>query len=265
MVINRTYRLLLGVLVSLLLAQGPVALAQTTSQQTSNAHLRGVVVPATQINMSMSRAGLLSQVASAGSPVKAGDVIAAIDTTILKAELQQSIALKNAAQANLDAANHSLEKNRRLVKQNILSDIALTEAQFAVKTAQANLEVSRSKLALAQLALDAAVLKAPFDGVIVATKLSQGEWLNAGDPFVEFANIQVLTMAIDVPPELTQSLNPGDTTPVRLNNQVIGQAQVTRLFPMLQPSSGLRRVVWQVTSDNPLLLSGRYVELAPWF
>lgn len=254
---NAMKRILL--LMSLLIMHIPLALSA------DNVHLRGVVVPAQQVKMSLPQNGLLTWIAPSGSIVTRGERLAQINDVKLLAEMNQAKALLKSAQTELEAAKHSLEKSRRLVNENILSDIALTESEFAVKTAQAKLEVSESKFQLAKLSVSQALLTAPFDGVVAGTNISAGEWAKAGDPVVEFASLSDLTMSIDIPPELTDELREGDSTNVKYKGAVIGTAKVKRLFPILQPSSGLRRVVWSIATEDSILISGRYVELEAWF
>lgn len=240
------------------------ALALNTNSA-DRVHLRGVVVPSQQVKMSLTQNGLVTWIAPSGTTVSQGDKLAQINDVKLRAEMNQARAMMYSAQTELASAKHSYEKNRRLVQENILSDIALTESEFAVKTAEAKLEVNQSKLKLAKLAVDQASLLAPFNGVVAASNISPGEWAKAGDPIVEFASLSDLTMSIDIPPELTDSLSEGYVTNVNFNGTVIGKAKVKRLFPILQPSSGLRRVVWSVETDKSILISGRYVELEAWF
>jgi RND family efflux transporter MFP subunit len=231
----------------------------------SNVHLRGVVVPERQINMALNQTGVIHFIAPSGSVVKKGEVIAQIQPEELQAQYQQAKALFASAEADLAAANHSLQKTKRLVDENILSDIAFTEAQFSVQTARAAVEVHRSKYHLAKLALSQAKLLAPFDGVVAETNVQQGEWAQKADPVISFASLEALMMSTDIPPELTDTLQQGMSTDIIFQGEKIGRATVTRLYPMLQPASGLRRVVWSVDTEQTLLVSGRYVELAPWF
>lgn len=228
-------------------------------------HLRGVVVPAKQVKMSLPQPGIITWIASSGTIVAEGEKLVNVNDVKLRAEMNQARAMMHSAQTELALAKHSLEKNRRLVNENILSEIAMTESEFAVKTAEAKLQVNQSKLKLAKLAVDQAALFAPFTGVVASTNMGTGEWAKAGDPVIEFASLTNLTMSIDIPPELTEDLSVGDVTDIIYRGAVIGQAKVKRLFPMLQPSSGLRRVVWGVETADSVLISGSYVELAAWF
>ncbi|WP_338292300.1 efflux RND transporter periplasmic adaptor subunit [Planctobacterium marinum] len=231
----------------------------------TSVHLRGVVVPAQQAKLSVAQQGQVEWIAADGTEVKTGETLIQINATKLKAEMIQAQAMYQSALAELAAANHSLEKSRRLVQENILSDIALTEAEFSVKTAEAKVAVNQSKLELAKLAVAQAIVLAPFDGVVASSKISIGEWAQPGDPILEFASLSTLSMSLDVPPEYTETLSPGDSTTVLFAGKPIGTATVKRLFPLLQPSSGLRRVIWTIETDETMLISGRYVELKAWF
>lgn len=231
----------------------------------TSVHLRGVVVPAQQAKLSVAQQGQVEWMAPDGTEVKEGAPLIRINAIKLNAEMSQAQAMYQSSLAELAAANHSLEKSRRLVQENILSDIALTEAEFSVKTAEAKVAVNRSKLDLAKLAVAQAIVVAPFDGVVASSKISIGEWAQPGDPIIEFASLSTLSMSLDVPPEYTDTLSPGDSTQVLFGGKTIGTATVTRLFPLLQPSSGLRRVIWTVETDEAMLISGRYVELEAWF
>ncbi|XOV77786.1 MAG: efflux RND transporter periplasmic adaptor subunit [Aestuariibacter sp.] len=242
-----------------------IFLPQMVSAETSNVHLRGVVVPERQINMALNQTGVIDFIAPSGSVVEKGGIIAQIRTEELEAQYQQAKAVFTSAKADLAAANHSLQKTKRLVDEDILSDIAYTEAQFSVQTARAAVEVNRSKYHLAKLALSQAKLLAPFDGVVAETTVQEGEWAQKADPVISFASLEALMMSTDIPPELTDTLVKGTATDIIFQGQKIGRATVRRLYPMLQPASGLRRVVWSVDTEQSLLVSGRYVELAPWF
>jgi len=123
-----------------------------------NVHLRGVVVPGEQIKMSLPQNGVVTWIAAGGTIVNQGEKLAQIGDTKLVAERDQAQAMLAAAKTELAAAQHGLEKSRRLVQEDILSDIALTESEFAVKTAQANVVVMESKLKLAQLSVEQSAL-----------------------------------------------------------------------------------------------------------
>jgi len=182
----------------------------------------------------------------------------------VKAQLAQSKAQFRAARSELASAEHARDKSARLVAEDILSNIALTEADFAVVVAKEKVAVAQAQLDIAEAALAACIVKAPFTGAVINTLFNRGEWVNAGDPFLELVNFYQLNIAIDIPPSLAQNLKPGLVTRIMDEAQTVGEAKVKTIFPVIDPASGLLRVVWQVFPHEGVLLSGRYVSLASW-
>ncbi len=227
-------------------------------------HLKGVVMPAQKVKLSFAQPGIIRQLAGGGSLVEMGQVIAKLDDKKAKAQLAQSQAEYRSAKSELASVKHSRDKNARLVEQNILSEVALTEADFTVTVAQEKLAVARAKLDMAEASLIDCTVLAPFSGAVVAVNASKGEWMKQGDPFVEFVNYKKLSLSIDIPPDMADGLSVGLITNVLDKTRVIGKAKVKTIFPVIDPSSGLRRIVWQVTPKDGMLLSGRYVSLASW-
>jgi len=228
-------------------------------------HLKGVVMPAQQINFSFAQSGLLKHIVKNGHEISKGAVLAQLQSGKLQAELNKSKALLRAASSKLASAEHERNKSSRLVKENILSEIALVEANFAVTAAQEELTVAKSQLAIAQANLDDTVITAPFNGAVINAKTHQGEWINAGEPFISLINYQDLSLSIDIPPQMGEELALGQSTDVLLNKKQVGTAQVKTIFPIVDPASGLLRIVWQVTPNQGIKLSGRYVSLQTWF
>ena len=228
-------------------------------------HLRGVVMPSQKIKLSFAQPGIIRQVAGGGSLVKAGQVIAKLDDKTARAKLAQSEAEYRSAQSELSSVIHSRDKSARLVQENILSEIALVEADFAVVAAQEKVAVSKAKLQLAKNALADCTVLAPFSGAVAAKTVSKGEWVKAGDPVLEFVNLDELSLSIDIPPAMVAGLNVGMATSVLDEGKEVGQASVKTIYPVIDPASGLLRVVWRVKSTSGLLLSGRYVSLKSWF
>lgn len=240
------------------------ATAGASESTNPEVHLRGVVMPAQKVKLSFAQPGIIRQLASGGSLIEVGEVIAKLDDKKARAQLAQSKAEYRSAKSELDSVKHSRDKNARLVEQNILSNVALVEADFTVTTAVEKLAVAEAKLDIAKAALTDCTVLAPFSGAVVAVNASKGEWMQAGDPFIEFVNYKKLSLSIDIPPDMADGLSLGLTTDVLDRSRVVGQAKVKTIFPVIDPASGLRRIVWQVSPHDGILLSGRYVSLANW-
>ncbi len=241
---------------------GPAA-AQNTSANIA-VHLQGVVMPAQKIKLSFAQSGMIRELAGGGSIVEKDTILGRLDDSKARSQLKQSAAQHRSAISELASVKHSRDKSARLVEENILSEVALLEADFTVDVAKEKLIVAKAQLELAQTGLAECTVRAPFKGAVVAKNASEGEWLNAGDPFMEFVNLEALSLSIDIPPDMILGLHPGLTTDVMDKGKVVGQASVKIIYPVIDPASGLRRVIWRVTPIGDMLLTGRYVSLAGW-
>ena len=249
---------------SFLLLGSFLSFASQSSGQTNAVHLRGIVMPAKEVKLSFSQPGIVEELAAGGSMLSKGDVIGKLSEKKAKAQLAQARAEYRSAKSQLASSQHAKDKNARLVEQQILSDIAVLEAEFSVTVAQEKVAVAKAKLDIAKAVVEACTVSAPFDGAVVAVNLSKGEWAKQGEPFAELVNFNELTLSLDIPPELADGLTIGLTTTVLNNNEEVGEARVETIYPVIDPASGLRRIVWHVVPKSGYLLSGRYVSLANW-
>ncbi|WDE00411.1 efflux RND transporter periplasmic adaptor subunit [Thalassomonas actiniarum] len=242
----------------------PAMAADAAGKIDPSIHLRGVVLPGEQVKIAFSQGGLLLEMLGNGKSAAKGEILARIDDNKARADMHKNQALMQSASSALKAAEHKRSKTARLVKENILSDIALVEADFEIEMAKSKEQAARAQLALSKIALANCVIYAPFDGTIVTQDASINEWVKSGTPIMEYATLNQLVLSIDVPPDFIQYLNPGQETAITINQQVVGKVQLKQIFPHIDPASGLRRIIWSVQADNNQILSGRYVELENW-
>jgi HlyD family secretion protein len=164
------------------------------------------------------------------SPVKKGEVIAQIDPALFSAELEQTRGNFLAAQANLAKARatavdvkRTMERNRQLVKDGVVSqgdfDTAETraeEAVAAVKAAEATVVQSRGALARAETNLKNATIRSPVDGVVISRSVDVGQTVAAS-----FQTPTLFTIAQDLTQmQIETSVDEADISRVRVGQPV---------------------------------------------
>ncbi|WP_320201493.1 efflux RND transporter periplasmic adaptor subunit [Agrobacterium sp. rho-13.3] len=149
----------------------------------------GSVQPTDKVDISSELSGTIRKVnVTYNSPVKAGDILAELDTNKLEADVQSARAkLASAkatvlkAKADLGSANASLERLKSLVQSRVSSQQDLEVAQFNYDAAGATLEVnaaavlsSEADLRLAEVNLGKAKIVSPIDGVVLTRSVDPG-------------------------------------------------------------------------------------------
>ena len=143
-----------------------------------------------------------------GSRVKAGEIIARIDSRDVRAQAQSAEAGVNAAkaaveQARVELANAQteLKRNQDLVAKGFITQSALDTAKMrvdrgvaALASAQANVSQAAANARNAEVTVDYTDIRAPFDGVILSKSANVGDMVT---PFSSATDSKgaVVTMA----------------------------------------------------------------------
>ncbi|MGD9917536.1 MAG: efflux RND transporter periplasmic adaptor subunit [Paenirhodobacter sp.] len=163
---------------------------------------------------------------SLGQDVKAGDLIAQIDSQdqendvlLAKAALANIEAQIAAKQANLKKAELTLERQARLQQQSYTSQEDLETAQADVDVYKADLAALAAQkssaevtVSTAQIALDRTKITAPIDGTVVAVVVKQGQTVNAtqsAPTIVKLANLDKMVVKAEISEADVVHVKPG--------------------------------------------------------
>ncbi len=111
--------------------------------------------------------------------VKKGDLLAKLDTEILRTSLEASKAELAKAQTSAAEAKLDLDNLRELVSKNMAAEYDLQKAQFRYEQATHSLTTARLNQQRAQKNLDNAYITSPINGVIVARSVDEGQTVAA--------------------------------------------------------------------------------------
>lgn len=227
-------------------------------------HLRGVLLPQHQAKLTLAKPGTITYLTPAGTPVQQGATLIQLDDHEARLRLLQAEALLESARLTEEKAIHNRDKMNRLTGEHVVSAIAVKEAEFTVRDAHANLNKAQAEVELAHQTITNHRLTAPFNGVVTTLHAHLGEWNEPGKPLLEMADLTQLELGLDLPPTETEGLQPGIQTTLLLDGKTVATAELHTIMPFIDPASGLRRLVWRVTTPKESMLSGRYVTLTPW-
>jgi RND family efflux transporter MFP subunit len=149
-----------------------------------------------------------------GSHVKAGQLLAEIETPEVDQQLDQARADLNTAEANLQLSKITAERYQGLAQSDSVSkqDVDNATSDFAAKKAM--VASAQSNVKRLEELQSFEKIYAPFDGVITARNTDIGHLINsgAGSPATELfhiAAVQELRVYVNVPQQYSASAKPG--------------------------------------------------------
>ncbi len=159
----------------------------------------GYVVARRQATVAAEVTGRLLEVrVEEGQRVQRGQILAVLEPTLARADLQSARARAAAADADLAEAQRVLDRTRALSQQGFASDAALTAAQSRYDLAFAQREASRSDAHRASAQLSRYEIRAPFTGVVVNKAAQPGEIISpisAGGGFTRTGVCTIVDMS----------------------------------------------------------------------
>ncbi|MHC4994588.1 MAG: efflux RND transporter periplasmic adaptor subunit [Planctomycetota bacterium] len=155
-----------------------------------------------------------------GDAVKAGQILARVDTALLKierdaarADIQQTEAQIAERQAEHQTARRTRIRIEELHKSEVAVQTEFDDAVDAEAAALARLEFVKAfkrsrEIQLEQIETRLAMAQSPspFDGYVVMRHTELGQWLNPGDPIAEIVVTSSVKVVLDVPQAMIDHL-----------------------------------------------------------
>ena len=206
--------------------------------------------------------------ADIGTHVKAGQLLAEIETPEVDQQLDQARADLNTAEANyrlaeITAARYQdLAKSQAVSKQDVDNAVGDFEARKAmVSSAQSNVKRLEQLQSFEKI-------YAPFDGVITARNTDIGHLINsgAGGPATELFHIattRTVRVYANVPQEYSEAMRPGLTANLTLQEFPDRQFKGTLVRTAKSIDLSSRTLLVEVDVENPTgeLLPGAYAQV----
>jgi RND family efflux transporter MFP subunit len=179
--------------------QVPVVPAQLKAVGTGF-ELDGVIQPVRQSVVSAQAGGRVATLlVKAGDPVRAGQLLAAIDDREAQTGVQRSQAQVAQAQAELRNAQANFKRTRDLQAQGFVSAAALDTADSQLKGALAGRDQAGAGAAQSALAQGFTRVTAPFDGWVLQTQVEAGDLAVPGKPLLTLYAPLPLRAVVQVP------------------------------------------------------------------
>jgi RND family efflux transporter MFP subunit len=189
-----------------------------------------------------------------GAHVKAGEVLASIDTPDLDQQFSQAQADLATASANAQLAAVTAQRWTTLVKSQWVSQQASDDKTGAAAATKATMDASAANVKRLAALESFKSIVAPFDGVVTARNTDIGALINVGTTgpaLFEVSDLHRVRIYVQVPQAFSGQLHPGLKATLEMP-QYPGQpfdAILVSMSHAMNPTS--RSMLVQLQADNP--------------
>jgi RND family efflux transporter MFP subunit len=200
-----------------------------------------------------------------GAHVKAGDVLAELDTPQVDQQLNQAKATVKEAQAALDLSRVTYQRDQDLLQRRVIAQQDFDTAASDLGVKQATLNADEAAVLSLQALEDFKIVKVPFDGLVTARNTDIGALVNSGsgNPLFTVAQVKPLRVYINVPEGMAQDVAVGASAELRFN-EFPGRefsGKVVRTAGAIDPNSRTLLTEVDVPNESGELFPGAYTQV----
>ncbi|MEH0197021.1 efflux RND transporter periplasmic adaptor subunit [Caulobacter sp. CCNWLY153] len=160
--------------------------------------------------------------AEEGQFVRQGQVLVALNDTLLRAQLRQQDASVASARATLAEAEASLKRSRELLAKGFLSQASLDTATARQATAAAQVAAAEAARGETAARVAQASIRAPVSGLIVRRSVTKGQIVNAGNELFRIVRDGRMELDAELPETDLGVVKAG--MPAVITSEQVGQA-----------------------------------------
>ncbi len=211
---------------------------------------------------------LKSWKADIGTPVKAGQLLAEIDTPDLDQQILQAKAELASTQANAALSENTAKRWQSLLATNFVSSQAVEEKLGDYKAKQAIVAASQANVNRIEAMKNFSRIVAPFAGVVTARNTDVGALINvggsAGSELFVVSDIKRLRLYVNLPQAYVAQIRKGSVAKFTVPGKA-GKTFTATVMSLSQAiNTGSGSMLIQLSADNPNteLLPGEFANVS---
>ena len=201
-----------------------------------------------------------------GAKVKAGEILAEIDTPQVDEQYNQARAQLKVAEAARDLAQATLKRDQDLFNRRVISAQDFDTASDNARQSQATVIADQASVNALEALENFKTVKAPFDGVVTERDTDIGNYVpsGTGTQLFRMAQTAPLRVYVNVPQTFSRFVKPGTQADLTLN-ELPGRkfpAHVTSTAGAIDPTSRTLLTELELPNDRGELLPGSYAQIS---
>ena len=184
-----------------------------------------------------------------GDFVKAGQVIARIESSEYPSRVRQAREQAESARAQVNVAQRQYDNNKALVDQGFISKTALDTSLANLNAAQSTYRAALAGTEVATKSVEDTVLKSPIAGQVAQRLAQPGERVGIDAKIIEVVDLSRLELEASLGAQDSMAVRVGQSAELQIegSRQTV-KAQVVRINPSAQ--AGSRGVLVYLRIDN---------------
>ncbi len=220
--------------------------------------IAGTVISHQDARISSEVEGRIELLVEIGDEINEGEIIAKIDDTTIRMQLEEARAEISPIEAKLNFFNRQAERLNQLAKQNNAAKNRLDEVNSDRDQMRGELSMMNTRLAQARDKLNRTTILAPFNGVVAERFKEAGEWAKIGDELVRLVNTEATEIQGRIQQQSATFIKKGDSIEVT-DGQARTMATVKTLVPVGDDISRLYEI--RLDFDETAWLAGHAVRI----
>jgi RND family efflux transporter MFP subunit len=165
-----------------------------------------------------------------GQRVKAGQPLVELRTDLLAKRLEATRSTHQQVLAELEVAKIEFGRKEKLFEKGSISEQSFDDNRFRARALERRADSLYSEVQRIELEIKKALIRAPFDGVVIKRSVDRGEWLAEGKTVAVLARDDVIDIMVEVPESYIRQVRSGGTVRVRIGGADL-EGTVTALIP----------------------------------
>jgi HlyD family secretion protein len=225
----------------------------------------GTINPINTVTVGTQVSGIVEQVlADYNDDVKEGQVLALLDSSTLKENMEKSQANYELAQAKESKAKLNYERIKKLYQDKLTSSASLEDSEIAYKEAAANTLSAKADYNIAKKNFEYATISSPVSGTVISKEIEQGQTVASS-----FSTPTLFEVAEDLSKmQIEASISEADigyikpdmaatfTVDAYPNDKFSGKIRQVRLSPTEESNVVMYTVIIEIDNSERKLLPG---------
>jgi RND family efflux transporter MFP subunit len=222
----------------------------------------GVVEAKHQATVSAQTSGVIQKLHfDVDDRVEAGALLLELSSVEQGARAQRSRASVQEAQARAGEAQAAYARVQGIYERKLTSKADLDKALAARNAAQAQLAAAQAQVSESEQERGYTLVRAPYRGVVTARHVQAGEAVQPGKPLMTGVSLDNLRVTADVSQSLAQQLRAQAAARIEVDGMEPVASELITVFPVANPDSHAVRLRIELPKDSGFL-PGMHVRVA---